>query len=412
MAIRQGQRGIRWTAAMTGLATLGALLVSAPAALSAPTPALPSTAGGVHGYTGIHSDVGHTFTAAELKIIAAQSDIVVALPIQINAYGKTLRADNPQIQFYVYLNGMFGQKANCSSYPASWKLHSASGADVVSTSNHNCLMNPFSTQSYGGSNGWTQSVVAHCKADLAQEPTASGCFLDQMSSVGVSGFVSAMPINPTTKKPFTTAQYLAAVASVGNAAAGVTQVIGNSYESGRKYFSDPTSSLDSSKMGMLEAEHWLGSTQPRDAQTLSVWQQAVQMEIDSQAHGKGILVNFGDVSTSLAQWQAFNVASMMLGNNGRVWFHFDSSASSGPHSWQLDGPLLHMRIGSPTETHTTVGGYLHGNVYSRTFSAGLVLVNPGGSTVTVTLPHPYTTPTGGKVSKVTLTAYSGTVLSG
>ncbi|MGN6379240.1 MAG: putative glycoside hydrolase [Gaiellales bacterium] len=392
--------------------TLGAgIPISVQPATAAPasSPAFASTSSGLHLFSGIQGDVGHNFTTTELTGIARQSDVVVGLAIQLKQYAATLRAVKPSIQLYVYTNGMFGQAKDCGSYPSSWKLHTSSGATIVSKTNKNCLMNPYSTQSYGGHAGWTAQVVATCKADLAAAPAANGCFLDQMSAVGVSNFVSGMPVDPLTGKSFTTSQYLAAVAKVGNSVASVASVIGNSYESGRKYFTAPTSQLDSSNMQSFEAEHWLGSTQPRDAETLSVWQQSIQMLIDSQAHGKTVLASFGDMSSNLSQWEAFNVASVLLGNNGHALLHFDGGTQT---QLQLDGPILHMSIGTPTETHSTVGGYLQNGVYQRTYSSGLVLVNPGGKSVTVKLSHTYVTPGGQKVSQVTLSAYSGTVLKG
>jgi hypothetical protein len=402
---------MRQVLAAMGMIALGSMFWSATA-VSATSASLPATTGGVHGYTGIAGHPGHTFTSNELRIIASQSDLVVGLPVQIRAYAATLRKDNPAIQFYVYENGMFGQSEDCGKFPKSWLLYNTAGNPIYSRTNHNCLMNPFSTQSYGGSAGWTASLVHACRSDLGMAKVAVGCFLDQMSAVGVSNFVTSMPVDPQTHKLFTVNQYLSAVGKVGNAVAAAMPVIANSYESGRKYFTGPTRMLDSTNIGMFEAEHWLGSTQPRDAHNLGVWQQAVQMLIDSQAGGHGVLVNFDDVSTSLSQWQAYNVATMMLGNNGHVWLHFDSSNKSGPDSWQLDCPILHMRLGSPTETHSTVAGYLKGGVYQRTFASGLAIANPSGKTVTVKLAHTYITPSGAKVTKVSIAPYSGTLLKG
>jgi hypothetical protein len=369
---------------------------------------IPASSNGLRLFTGIQGDIGHNFTNAELAGIAKQSSVVVGLAVQLKQYAATLRAANPSIQLYVYANGMFGQSKDCKSYPSSWKLHTSTGADVVSKTNHNCLMNPYSTQSYGGHAGWIQAVVATCHAEWAEAPAASGCFLDQMSGVGVSNFCSGAPIDPLTNKPFTASQYLTAVAKVGNMVAATTQVIGNSYESGRKYFTTPTSQLDSSAMQAFEAEHWLGATQPRDAETLSVWQQAIQMLIDGQAHGKTVLASFGDMSTNTAQWEGYNVASVLLGNDGHALLHFESGSQT---QLQLDGPIFHMAIGTPTETQSTVAGYLTGGVYQRTYSTGLVLVNPGGKSITVKLGKTYHTPGGSSVTSVVMAPYTGQVLS-
>src|SRR5579864_2520957 len=107
-------------------ATALALLASAVPAYA--VTALPSTIGGVHGFTGLQGQVGHNFRSSELRTIAHQSDIVVGLPVQVRQYWRTLRHYNRHVRFYVYQNGMFGQTKDCSKYPSSWKLHSAGGA--------------------------------------------------------------------------------------------------------------------------------------------------------------------------------------------------------------------------------------------------------------------------------------------
>jgi hypothetical protein len=380
-----------------------------PASADSGGAGIASTSNGLHLFTGIQGDISHNFTTTELTGIGRQSSIVVGLAVQIKQYAATLRAANPAIQLYVYANGMFGQSRDCKSYPSSWKLHTSTGADVLSKSHHNCLMNPYSTQPYGGHAGWAAQVLATCKAGLAEARAAGGCFLDQMSGVGNSNFVSGTPIDPLTKKPFTASQYLAAVAKVGNPVAATTQVIGNSYESGRKYFSTPTSQLDSSAMQAFEAEHWMGSTQPKDAETLSIWQQSIQMLINSQAHGKTVLASFGDMSTNTAQWQAFNVASVLLGNDGHALLHFESGSQT---QLQLNAPIFHMAIGTPTETKSTATGYLAAGVYQRTYSNGLVLVNPSSKTITVKLGKTYHTPGGSSVTSVAMAPYTGQVLTG
>src|SRR4029079_1981792 len=406
-------RGRSCLARATALAAISAaaLLAAVPASAS-PAAAFTSTAANIHRFVGIQTQVGHTFTAAELNAIGAQNDIVVALPIQVNKYGPALRAVNPAIRFYVYQNGMLAGGDQANAFPSSWYLHSLTGAKIQSKSNKNYLMNPFSTAVSGGDAGWAAYVAHRCASKIAQAPLASGCFLDQMSSAGNTDFVTSLPVDPRTGKLFTMTNYMNAVNIVGNAAAAKAPIIGISYESGNRYYVNSDNIVDQSQMGMFEAEHWMGATQPRDAQTLSKWKTDVQMLLDSQAHGHGVLANFEDMSTNLDQWQAFNVATMLLGNNGHVWIQFESSASGGPQAWQLDTPLMNAPIGTPPETFTTTDQYLLGGVYQRTFTHGRVLVNPSASTVTVNLGATMTTPSGTKVSSLTMAPYTGAVLLG
>jgi hypothetical protein len=395
---------------MTLAATSLGISGSASAVLS--TTAFPVTTSNIHRFVGIHTMVSHTFTQSELTAIGGQNDIVVALPIQVNKYGAALRAVNPNIRFFVYQNGMFAQSDQGSAFPNSWYLKSATGAKIQSKSNKNYLMNPFSTAVSGPDAGWAAYVADRCASKLAQAPLASGCYLDQMSSAGNTDFVTSLPVNPQTGKLFTMPAYMAAVNLVGNAAAAKAPIIGNSYESGFRYYNNLDNTVDQSAMGLFEAEHWMGAVQPRDSQTLSKWKMDVQMLIDSQADGHGVLANFEDMSTNLDQWQAYTVASMLLGDNGHVWINFESSGSSGPQAWQLDTPLMNAPLGSPTQTYATVDGYLSGGVYQRDFTNGRVLVNPTSASVTVDLGQMMTTPTGTQVSTVTMAPFSGAVLLG
>jgi hypothetical protein len=122
------------------------------------------------------------------------------------------------------------------------------------------------------------------------------------------------------------------------------------------------------------------------------------------------LVGFGDMASNLPQWQAYVVASMLLGNNGHVWVHFDAPGN-GPASWQLNTPLMRAHIGRPLRTARKVGGYLKHGVYRRAFSKGLVIVNPTSRTVVVHLRRPARLTSGRRVTRVTAAPFSGVVLT-
>jgi hypothetical protein len=65
-----------------------------------------------------------------------------------------------------------------------------------------------------------------------------------------------------------------------------------------------------------------------------------------------------------------------------------------------------VNIGVPTGSYAKVG-----SVYRRSFSNGLVLVNPTTSSATVALSGPYTTLSGTVVTSVTLPPHTGQVLT-
>ena len=391
-----------------------AALIAAVAALATPASArrvLPSTRSGIHQFTGIQARISHNFTASELTTIGRTSDIVTGLAVQIHRYGPRMRHANRRLRMFVYVNGMFAQSNQASAFPNSWYLHDAGGHKITSGTHGNFLMNPFSRKRSHGVRGWAAYVTHKCVVKRREARFARGCYLDQMSSAGNTEFVSARPINPRTHRLFTMRGFMDAVNRVGNAAARRMPIIANSYESGARYYNNSTRRVNRSNMRAFEAEHWLGATQPRDAQTLKKWKQNVQMLISAQRHHKGVLVGFGAMSTNLPQWQAYVVASMLLGNNGHVWVHFDAPGN-GPASWQLNTPLMRAHIGRPLRTARKVRGYLKRGVYRRGFSKGLVIVNPTSRTVVVHLRRPARlATTGQQVTQVTATPFSGYVLT-
>jgi hypothetical protein len=374
--------------------------------------AIPSTVSGIHRFTGLQGHIGHRFTTTELAIIGRQSDIVNGLSVQIRRYGAVLRKANPHLRMFVYVNGMFAQSNQGNAFPVAWYLHDRNGNKITSRTNHNFLMNPFSRSVFHGHRGWAGYVAYQCASKLNQSRFGIGCFLDQMSSAGNTAFVTGLPINPQTHTPFTMKAFMSGVNLVGNRAARNAPIIGNSYESGARYYGNNTRMVNASSMRAFEAEHWLGATQPRDAHNLVTWKKNVQMLIDAQRHGKGVLLNFGEMSSNLRSWQAYVVSSMLLGNNGRVWIHFDSSSPHGPTSWQLKTPLMRMPIGRPIQTARTVTGYLTGGVYRRAFSNGLVIVNPTARTVAINMTHARRSTTGQLISRIVLKPFTGSVLVG
>jgi hypothetical protein len=187
-------------------------------------------------------------------------------------------------------------------------------------------------------------------------------------------------------------------------------VIGNSYDSAPRYYAIPTSLVNASAgLGTLEAEHWFGNDVTQ-SQSLPAWQQGVQMEIDAQAAGHGVIVNVDAPGTNVEQWRRYLTASYLLGNNGAAWLEFGPDAQTAP--FDSPSPLYATPIGTPLQTGGRVSDYARNGVYERAYSNGLVLVNPSSSSVTVDLGGTYTNESGSAVTSVTLGAWSGAILTG
>jgi hypothetical protein len=102
-------------------------------------------------------------------------------------------------------------------------------------------------------------------------------------------------------------------------------------------------------------------------------------------------------------WHRFALASFLLGNGGHAYFSFsDSRTSSGVAPDEL---AARTEIGLPVAPYDRVDG-----VYRRTYTEGLVLVNPTTATVTVQLGAGYRDASGQVIRSVTLAPYGSEIL--
>jgi uncharacterized membrane protein YgcG len=397
---------------ITGLVLVAAVAASlSPGSAVGTTPAaFPSTLSGIHLSFGMQGRL--STTQSEAVAAADAGDMVAALPIQIKQFGAAMKTVNPSVKLFAYQNGMFAQAKNGSAFPDSWYLKTASGQKVQATGTGNYLMNPLSTAVSNGAAGWTDYVAQQCRTAMA-DPNTSGCFLDQMNAAPLgSGFVNGAPVDPRTGTAFTRTAYMTLVAQQGQAVASQLNgpVVGNAYDSAPRYYAIPTSLVNASAgMGTFEAEHWFGNDVTQ-SQSLPAWQQGVQMEIDAQAAGHGVIVNVDAPGTNVEQWRRYLTASYLLGNNGAAWLEFGPDAQTAP--FDSPSPLYATPIGTPLQTGGRVSDYAKNGVYQRAYSNGLVLVNPSSSSVTVDLGGTYTNESGSAVTSVTLSAWSGAILTG
>jgi hypothetical protein len=322
-----------------------------------------------------------------------------------------MRQANPGVKLFVYVNGELAQSKDCATFPASWYLYTASGAKVKSGTVGNCAMNPESTQAWSGYAGWIDYVRHKCAADLATAPLADGCFVDQISSALNSGFATGTPIDPATGNAYAMSTWMAEMGQIGQAIETFTgkAVIGNSYEGGSRYWKQPTNIVNGFAIDAFEAEHFLNANTSQWT-GLSYWTKNIDMMIDAQAHGKGILVGFTNApSTNTATWREYVAASYLLGNNGHAWLAFCSASGS---SYADSSPLYTLNVGSPAQTASSVTGYqIATGVFLRRFTSGMAIVNLSGSTKTIPLGGTYRDAAGSSYTQVTLPNASGKVLA-
>jgi hypothetical protein len=359
-------------------------------------------------------------SAAVATDFAKQTDIlVVGAYQQLGGYGAVMTAANPDIRIFIYVNGMY---SSTSTLPSSWYMNDRNGNKIQSTGGQ-YLMDPTSTAPFTSNGttylGWTAWVGSRCTNAIRVAPSVfAGCWLDMLGTapLGKSYNVNgAVPWNTATNSAYTTDSWIALTGSVGNAVHAITGLptMGNGLSSGPAYYSGNGALLAHVQGG--HAESWLrAATVPITWHpSVDQWKQNVQMLIDSAQQGEAVQVTVKTWSTStVAQreaWRSYAYASYLLGNSGMEYFQFSSAHAVTP--WNDGSPIYTMPIGTPTQTYGTVDGYLTNGVYERTFTGGVVLVNPGTSPRTLTLGSAYYDVNGQPVTTVTLPPTTGAVLT-
>jgi hypothetical protein len=375
---------------------------------SVATVALPVTTG-EHRYALLNGTAGAT--AAQAVAAARTSDVVMMLAMQARLFGPAMRKVNPGVKLFVYQNAEASKSTDCSTYPASWYLYDTAGNKVKSGTTGNCAMYPLSTQSYNGYNGWADYVAKQCEDHLKTAPLASGCYLDQLSSALDTGFATSLPVDPATGDLYDPNTWLRQMGHIAQTVQNFTgkPVIGNSYEGGSRYYSRPTSILNTYGVMGFMAEHFLNST-PWQWTSLSHWAQNINMMLSSQAAGEDIFLEFRSPNaTTAVRWQRYVTATYLIGNNGHAWLCF--RIGNGLCWSGAAGGEAPEAVGPPLSTRTSASGYaIAPGVYLRKFKSGAAIVNLSGHAATVHLGATYVTPSGARVAAMTLGNTTGVVL--
>jgi hypothetical protein len=360
---------------------------------------------GVHLWAPMHT-APHTFRSqAQAEDAAKRFDLITANPRQLGGYGNAMRAANPSMKLFVYLNGTYLYKRLVGTLPDALLSHDARGAIIRSRGYGNVLANPASP-------GWVTYVQGECAKLLLGSPF-DGCFLDMLGTGPLfPGYGTGLPINPATGKVWTKRDWLTTTAALAAKVAASTgkPVLGNGLGSGPRYFNadGPASLLLNGATGAT-AEAWV---RPAGAplswhQKASAWQQEVDML--SHAHSVGGLAltitktwTAGSVAQK-ANARKFALATFLLGNNGSSYFYFTANPTDPA---TLGDPLYDLPIGSPTGPYTVSTG-----VYERAFTNGKVVVNPTGAPVTVSLGGAYVRSGGTAATSANLGPYEAEIFT-
>jgi hypothetical protein len=345
---------------------------------------------------------GHV-TASTAALQARGFQVIAAHPWTYRSDLARMRRERPGLVLLAYLNGTFAQASQRQTYPASWYLRDATGHKVRSREWGNYLMDPANP-------AWIADRVARCRRFLGIGGD-DGCMVDMLGTAPIyDWYVTGTPIDPRTGQRWTAASWLAATARLGaaiRAGVGDAIVIANGLGDGRRFFdaNAPSEQILDGIDGAI-ADGWL-RTAERSAERfpgVTAWTRDVEMLASTD---KSVFVETKVWTTAtpeqVAAWRRFALASFLLGSDGHAYFSF----SDDPHGDAAPDRLAaSVRIGDPVGTFREVDG-----LFERSFSNGIVVVNPTAGPASTDLGADYRDEAGAVVSSVTLDAHSAVILT-
>lgn len=396
----------RFIAAAAAACALAAAVPAASASTYTATSAkFADTTAGIHLWAPIHEPGGRFTSQSDAVAAARRFDLMTIRIGQLGTYTAAMRAANPNLRIYVYINGTYLYKANLGQVSPSILAHTSSGALVQSNTFGNYLGTPSNA-------AWIAYKQKECQSAIA-ETGADGCYMDMLGSAPtMAGYNTGVPINPATGKAWTKAEWLRATAALaGRVSAYVARpVLGNGFGNGPRYFdrTAPSKVLLTGAVGST-AEAWLKApaASATSYESEAQWTQEVDLLADDNTAG-GVALTMtktwgGGTAAQKEAYRLYALASFLLGNSGHSYFYFSADR---PDKATTDSPLYHLPLGSPTGAYTHSGG-----VYQRSFGNGRVLVNPSTATVRLALGATYRTPSGSSVTSVTLPPHAAQILT-
>jgi hypothetical protein len=367
----------------------------------------------IHRWAALNQVQHEKLTKAQITAVARNVDLVVVKNTDTRTV-SLLTSANPRLVTLVYSNGAFAQKNEGTRYPESWYARDAAGNKITMPNFGNYLMDVSNPN-------WVDQVVATCLAYRAQAG-ADGCYTDMlMTSPLFKNYVSAKPVNPATGQVWTFPDYQAQVNLIADRVAAATGGIdaANGVANGTRWYAKNGGSSKSltDHVAAAHSEIWL-----RD-RTLSVttwpdvasWRLDIDMVAEAEAQGRVLMIETklwpkgGQPAATpelAAQWRDFVRASYLLGGDGQsTWLLFDVDRTFA--GMLAADPADQAPIGTPTGPYAVQPS----GAFVRAFSTGFVAVNPGATSLVVTLPAGSWQRVGGsgpaESGDVTLEAHTG-----
>lgn len=350
---------------------------------------------------------GNSVTADQARTIATRFDVVVANRFSLVPHVSLMHSVKPDLKILVYLNGTYSRPGEV--YPEDLYSHDAAGRRITANSDGGLLMHP-------GRAAWRNEVGSDCTRRRAQSGY-DGCYVDVLGLAPLSlSYGSGLPVRPQTGAVWTATEWLEATAAIGARVKALnpsSYVMVNGLQNGKRY-TDVTgaSSVLLSGVDGGNAENFIRTAElpVDDARVEHMWKADVDMIVDAESRGQSIFA-MTKVWVSATQRQIdrvheYALASFLLGTSGGSYFGFfsDVDRMNVDEAVTVD-KFDSVDVGAPT------GAYVRtGNLYLRSFSKGLVIVNPTTSTASIGLPQLYRDVDRVLVGSVTLSPNTARIL--
>ena len=300
---------------------------------------------------------------------ARRFDVVIAHVGTYDNHAAAMKAANPNLRLFVYVQGMFSPKGG---FPARWYARNGNGGRIRDRHFGTYLMSP-------KSQGWRDNRLAECRRKLAASHY-QGCFLDSLGPTGVSTeSMTARPIDPGTGRAYSRRSWLSATVKVAQrvrSAISPRPVLMNGLVDGSGYFNSAGRTeqlLNGATGGMSEAFIRPARSGASAYKGRTAWKHDVNMLADvGRRTSGGIAFAVTKVwsratSKQIASWHRYALGSFLLGYRpGHGYFQFRSH-----HQLTTPSAYEDVVLGPPTGAYVRVNG-----MYVRNFQRGKVIVNP------------------------------------
>ena len=401
-----------------GLAAVPVAASAAPAAPAAPAasgseaaarqPALP---GGTVALTWapLYMSDHHEYTRGQAVALARKFDLISAMPYGLKDHSSAMRAANRDLTLLAYSNATLADPSLVRSLPESAYAHNSSGGRIKANGWNTYLMQPDNAQ-------WRATADRLCE-DRSELGGFDGCLVDMLTlGIYARGYMTSLPADPNTGRTYTQAQYrdhmVRLAADLRNRSPELVQV-GNMVENSYRYWESDVPSrplVNSSPSAQMEDFLRGAHDGVNDWPSAAEWKKNVDVVTDMERSGKTGLfttkVWSGANNRVAAQWQAYSMATFLMGANGRSFFAFTRSRDKAGASQMNARYTMPKTLGMPR------GGMqrLSSGAWIRQFNGGAAVVNPTGSAVRVQVPGTMKRLNGQVVTSLVLPAHSGDVL--